>query len=236
MGWMDSIRVRQALMKHQKGQVEEARDMYAALFKENIFFASYLLPYSVLLLREGKYELVKQVLLKANQAKDLTEERRPQLLMNFAVAQWMLGDREAAIEKLEQTHKKYPCGLIYQTLGYLYVESGNVEKAKAYLAEGLAYDEEDSIVLDNMGQLYYRLLNDPEGAYPYFKKAHRIAPEQIDTLYFLSRYDLVQQRYAEAADKLTEALKGRFSPLNYCTREQLEREVAAIREKEANHA
>ncbi len=232
MGIMSGFKVRSALMKHQKGDKAEAMKQYEELYQEGVVSAAYMLPYSVLLLRAGgqaNLEKVKEVLVKAQKAADLTTEKRQQLLMNYSVACWKLGDKEKAMKTLEASHQKYPCGLTYQTLGYLYVENGDAEKALEYNTEALEYDDEDSIVLDNMGQTCYRLLNDKAKAKEYFVKAHEINPKQIDTLYFLSRYDLEEGNKQAAIEKLEQALEGNFSPLNHCTKEEIEQEIADLK-------
>ena len=110
--------------------------------------------------------------------------------MNYAVCCFKLGDIQRGIDLLEKQHQRQPTGLIYGTLGCLYVEAGMTEKALSYNQEALAYDDEDPICLDNMGQTYYRLVGDKAKAKEYFDAAHKIKPGQIDTLWFLSRYDL----------------------------------------------
>ncbi|MDD4080009.1 MAG: hypothetical protein PHP02_01175 [Eubacteriales bacterium] len=195
--------------------------------------ASYMLPYAVLLLRsgeEGAFEKVKEIMVKAQKAPDLSTERKQQLFMNYAVASWKTGDLDKGVRLLEASHRDSPCGLTYQSLGFLYIEQGDGEKALSYNLEALEYDDEDPVILDNLGQTHYRLLKDKEKARPYFEKAHQIKPSQIDTLYFLSRYDLAEGKNAEALGKLEEALEGRFSPLNYVTREMAEAEVNKIKE------
>ena len=99
----------------------------------------------------------------------------------------------------------------------------------AYNTEALDYDDEDSVCLDNMAQTYYRVLGDKEQAKPYFDKAHRIKPGQIDTLWFLSRYDLEKGDTQAAIEKLETASEGRFSPLNYVDKEQVEAEIARLK-------
>ena len=125
-------------------------------------------------------------------------------------------------ELLERQHEKQPSGIVYETLGYLYVEAGETEKAIAFNTEAYEYDDEDSITLDNLGQAYYRLAGDKEKAKEYFEKAIAIKPGQIDTLYFLAQYDLEEDNKEAAKIKLEKALEGRFSPLNYVTREQIQ--------------
>lgn len=103
-----------------------------------------------------------------------------------------------------------------------------VEKALAFNLEAVEYDDEDPVCLDNLGQIYYRVMGDRETARKYFDKAHKIKPEQIDTLWFLSRYDLDRGDRAAALEKLKKAAEGRFSPLNYCDRDQVKAEIAAL--------
>ncbi len=221
----DKLRVRGALLKHQQGKKEEARAQYEALYQDGVILAQYILPYSVMLLRSGEdgaYEKVREMLVKAQKAEDLTEERRQQLHMNYAISVWKLGDMDKAVAVLEASHRKQESSLTYQALGFLYVEQGDADKAIAYNQKALEYDDEDAIVLDNMGQAHYRLRGDKEAALPFFQKAHALKPGQIDTLYFLARYDAEAGRIGEARTKLDEALKGTFSPLNHATRAMVE--------------
>lgn len=104
-----------------------------------------------------------------------------------------------------------------------------VEKTLLFNKEAVDYDDEDPICLDNLAQTYYRCLGDKAAAKPYFDKAHEIKPTQIDTLWFLSRYDLEAGDTAAAVEKLETALEGRFSPLNFTSREMVEAEVKRLK-------
>ncbi|HHT07225.1 MAG: tetratricopeptide repeat protein [Christensenellales bacterium] len=219
--FMDRLKIRSALLKHQRGNKDEAKAIYESLYHDGVNLASYILPYSVLLLRsgeEGAFAKVREMLVKAQKAPDLTEDKRQQLLMNYSIAVWKLGDLDKAISTLEASHRAAPCSLTYQALGFLYIETGDAQKALEYNLEALEYDDEDSVTLDNLGQIYYRLLNDKEKALPYFQKAHENRPSQIDTLYFLAKYDEEAGRFEDAAEKLQTALDGSFSPLNHVNR------------------
>ena len=55
-----------------------------------------------------------------------------------------------------------------------------------------------------------------------------LKPGQIDTLYFLAQYDLEAGDKAAAKAKLEKALEGRFSPLNYATREKVEAALQSL--------
>ncbi len=145
------------------------------------------------------------------------------------MAQYQLGALAAAVTLLEAYHRKYPCGVTYQALGFLYIEAGDAEKALAYNQEAVEYDDEDPVCLDNLGQTYYRLLGDKEKAKEYFDKAHEIKDTQIDTLYFLAQYDKEAGDKQAALEKLEKAAEGRFSPLNYATKEKVQAELEALK-------
>ncbi len=231
MGFLDGIKVRAALTKLQKGDIEGAKRDYEALLKNGIMKPNYLLPYTVLLLRDGgeeNYQKVKNILAKIQRSPELRKEDRTQLLMNFAVADWKLGNQEKAIKLLESAHRERPCGLTYQTLGFLYIETNDAQKALDFNLEALDYDHEDSVTLDNIGQIYYRLLDDKDKAKEFFDKAHEQKPGQIDTLWFLSRYDLGQGKTQGAIKKLQTAREGRFSPLNFVSQEQIDEEIKSL--------
>ncbi len=107
--------------------------------------------------------------------------------------------------------------------------NARLEKTKQLLDAAIEYDDEDAVCLDNMGQFLYRVIGDREGAKAWFDKAHAEKPRQIDTLWFLSRYDLEAGDNAAAITKLETALERRFSPLNYCDKAMIEAEIARIK-------
>ena len=229
MSFMGNIKGRMALAKQGKGDVEGAKKLYEEALAAGLNGANYMLAYSVLLLRDGDYEKAKSLLVKTQKAPGLTDAQRQQLFMNYAVACYKLGELNRAIELMEKQHLRNPSGLIYGTLGYLYVESGDLEKAKAFNQEAIDYDDSDPIALDNMGQTLYRLADDKEAAKPYFEKALKEKPSQLDTLYFLAQYDIEAGNKEAAIEKLEKTLEGRFSPLNHANREKVQKALDQLR-------
>lgn len=104
-----------------------------------------------------------------------------------------------------------------------------IDKMFAFIQESVDYDDEDPICLDNLGQAYYRVTGEKDKAKEWFEKAHAEKDSQIDTLWFLSRYDLEAGDKAAAIAKLEKALDGRFSPLNFCTKEMVQEEVDRLK-------
>ena len=228
MNLIASMKARSAAKKMSDGNNAEAKKLYEEAVEAGLNEPRYLLSYSVLLIREGEFQKARELLVQNQNNPLLTDDSRRQLYVNYAVCVYKLGDLQKGIELLERQHAKEANGLIFETLGYLYIEAGDTEKALAFNKQGMEYDDEDPITLDNLGQTYYRMLNDPEQARTYFEKAHELKPGQIDTLYFLAQYDLAAGDREAAKEKYTQALKGRFSPLNYASREQIEVELAKL--------
>lgn len=104
-----------------------------------------------------------------------------------------------------------------------------IDKMFAFIHESVDYDDEDPVCLDNLGQAYYRVTGEKDKAKEWFEKAHAEKDSQIDTLWFLSRYDLEAGDKAAAIAKLEKALEGRFSPLNFCTKEMVREEVERLK-------
>lgn len=105
----------------------------------------------------------------------------------------------------------------------------SIDKMFAFIQESVDYDDEDPVCLDNLGQAYYRVTGEKDKAKEWFEKAHAEKDSQIDTLWFLSRYDLEAGDKAAAIAKLEKALDGRFSPLNFCTKDMVREEVERLK-------
>lgn len=228
MSLLANLKAQQASRKYQSGDIEAAKRLFEEALTMGLNDPRYILSYSILLLRNGEYQKARELLVAHQNNPILTGESKKQLYVNYSVCMYKLGDMEKAIRILEGQHAKEPTGLIYQTLGYLYVEAADKEKAVAYNTEALEYDDEDPIVLDNLGQTYYRLTEDKEKAKEYFLKALEQKPGQIDTLYFLAQYDIAAGDKAAAREKLQKALEGRFSPLNHANKEMIEAQLASL--------
>ena len=268
MGFMTPIKANKAYRLQQKGQKEEARKLYEEAFAEGLNDPRYNLAYALMIIRDGEYQKAKEFLVKHQKAPGMTPSQRVTLLVDYAACCFRLGDVDKGINTLEQQCQKGETGLLYQTLGYLYVEKYDAanrpdfeqvteipeaaedaageeqaeaavspreaweagqKKAEEFLRKSLEYDDEDPICLDNMGQFVYRVLGDWAAAREWFDKAIRLKDTQIDTLYFLSRYDEEAGDTENAVKKLEKAAEGRFSPLNYCTREMTAKEIARLK-------
>ncbi|MDR1263689.1 MAG: tetratricopeptide repeat protein [Oscillospiraceae bacterium] len=217
-----------ALLAHQRGDYEQALKLYEDAFNKGCTRAAVRIGYAVLLLRTGRSADSVTQLRLAEKASDVTKEQKTQIITHFAVAQYKLGNLPRALELLRELFNKKKTGLLYGTLGYLLVESGDYDEALSFNKEAVDYDDEDPICLDNLAQVYYRLGNDKASAEPLFRKALKIKPESLDTLYFLAQYDIERGDGDSAREKLEKAAKGRFSPLNYATPEMVQQALNSL--------
>ena len=313
MGFMSGMKANKAHRLQQQGKREEAIKLYEEAFSEGLNDARYLLAYALLIIREGQYQKAREFLV-AHQKVQMAPGQRTELLVYYATCCFRLGNPDKGISVLEQQFRKGETGLLYQTLGYLYVEkydmdhrpdfaamaaeaagaeeapqadenavtadgengaaaeennpeenaaeetsaeestaeetpaaetdaaeekaptlspeeewNAGIDKAEKFIRESVEYDDEDPVCLDNLGEFLYRVRGDRAGAKEYFDKAIAIKDTQIDTLYFLSRYDLEAGDKKAALEKLEKAAGGRFSPLNYCNREKITKEIEELK-------
>lgn len=254
---------------HRKGMTDEAEKLYEEAAAGGFTDSRYMLAYALLLIRKGEYAKAKELLVKYQKMPGMAPEQKNELITDYSVCIYKLGEPAKAVSKMEELYHKGPSGTLYQTLGYLYVDicdlkykpaeetaapaepaeeaaevteavtekkvspleayEANCAKAKAFCLEAIEYDDEDAVCLDNMGQYCYRVEGDKAAAKEWFDKAIAIKPGQIDTLWFLSRYDLEAGNKEAALEKLEKALDGRFSPLNYVTKDDIQKEIENLK-------
>ena len=295
MGFMTGFMANKAYRLQKNGQTDEAIKLYEEVFAEGLNDPRYNLAYALMIIRKGAYQKAKDFLVKHQKAPGMTPDQRVTLLVDYAACCFRLGDLDKAINTLEQQARKGETGLLYQTLGYLYVEKydaankpdfpeeeepaevteapaeaaeetvdetpeaageetaaeeaaaetpaeepekelspreaweAGIKKAEDFIDKSIEYDDEDAICLDNKAQFIYRVYGDKEGAKQWFEKAHTLKDTQIDTLYFLSRYDEEAGDKQAALEKLEKIAGGKFSPLNYCSKETVEKEIARLK-------
>ena len=122
MGFLTKIKAARAYRLQQKGQKDEALKLYEEAFAEGLDDPRYNLAYALLITRRGEYQKAKEFLVKHQKAPGMTQDQRVTLMVDYATCCFRLGDIDKGINTLEQQFRKTETGLLYQTLGYLYIE------------------------------------------------------------------------------------------------------------------
>jgi tetratricopeptide (TPR) repeat protein len=85
----------------------------------------------------------------------------------------------------------------------------------------LEYDEDDPVILDNLGQIYYRM-GQVDKAKDFFERAEEEKDDQAVTLYYLGLIYSLEGDKERAREKLNKALTCNITPLSAITLEDIE--------------
>ena len=229
MSFFANMTGNKALTAHNKGEYEKAIQLYEEAVQKGTNNIRVLRGYSVLLIRMSKFDRALEILKMMEKMPGIQPKEKADVRVNYAIILSRKGHLDRAMEILEDEFRHLKNGTMYSIIGFLKIEQGNAEEALAFNKAALEYDDTDPVFLDNLGQTYYRLLNDKKEAKAYFDKAIALKPEAIDTNYFLALYDIEEGNNEKALQRLEMALKGFTSPLNYASPEMIEAKIQEIK-------
>ncbi|HHY82357.1 MAG TPA: tetratricopeptide repeat protein [Clostridiales bacterium] len=212
---------------HSRGKLDKALDWYKKAEKNDVSNPNYRMAHGVLLLRSGYFEEARAIFDKILVFYPRNESVKNNAKINLSLVYWKLGDLDAAIERMRELHNKLKNSRTYGTLGYLLIEKGDYEEALKFNLNALEYDDTDPVVLDNIGQTYYRM-GDMDNAFLYFQKAYEQKGDQAVTLYYLG--DIYKQRgeLEKAREMLEKALECNISALSTISREKIEEKLKEL--------
>ncbi|MBO4367232.1 MAG: tetratricopeptide repeat protein [Clostridia bacterium] len=208
-------------VKEADAKYRSALANYAKAAADKNCAPMYLEAYSVLLMRFQRFDEAMELIRRADK---ITRQKadKQKLRVNYSICLWKKGKLDQAIELMKSVFQDRKMGTIYGSLGYMLIEkaeqTGDFTEAEAFNKEAMTYDDEDAVILDNMGQMYLRM-GRPEEALPFFEKAHKFNPKQVDTLYYLGKLYHEAGRDEEAKEILDHAVIGNYSALCTTTRE-----------------
>jgi len=220
------------MFKEAEAKHREALEAYERAEAAGNNNPRHLMAYGVLLLRSRQYEKARAMMLKVEKLPGLTREMKKQLRINYAVCVWKMGQLDRAIELMRQASEDGLNSMIYGSLGYMLIEkarqTGDFTEAVEFNQKAYEYDDEDAVVLDNLGQLNLAM-GKRDVAFDYFKRAHERKPTQVDTLYYLAKLYGEDGETETAIKMLERALSQTYSALCTTTREQAEELLKELR-------
>ena len=189
-----------------EGKPQEAAEKYRTalkLYEESIqagtVAQNILRAYAVLLMREGYFDKAGELMQKISKMKTLTKDDWFELRVDYSIYLWKTGQLDKAIETIGRAADYKMNGMVYGTLGMYWVEKArethDYQAALDFNMKALDYDDEDPSTLDNLGQLYEIMSQEPgeksaeyrAEAIRYYKRAHKAKPRQTTTIYYLAR-------------------------------------------------
>jgi len=144
-----------------------------------------------------------------------------------ALVLWKKGEIDEAVSLLEDVIKSYVTTSVYESLGYMLIEQGDLEKALKVNLEAYEYNSEDKVIQDNLGQTYY-LLGDYDKAKEIYEKLIKNIPTFPEAYY---NYGLLLEKLGDkekAADMMKKASGLNFSALSTVSKEKIESELERI--------
>lgn len=208
-----------ARASYAKGDMEEAKKMLEKAIKTGRASAAVLISYSYLLLRMGytdKSEEVIQALMK----KTLKPNEEVGVKSNYALILWKKGKLDEAIAILMELYEKAKNSTIYESLGYLIILKGDLDKAIEFNKEAYDYDSSNNIIMDNLGQSYY-LKGDYVSAKNIYEKLMEQSPQFPEPYFYYGSVLMELGRFDEALKTVKQALEYDFTSMNTITKEEV---------------
>lgn len=216
-------------INYYRGDVDTARAWYNRAYNSKGADAKTMISYGYLELKQGNVDKAEKVIKSIMDSK-IAQDDMMFARSNMALVMWKKGDLDGAIKELEDIIIDYKTSVIYGTLGYLYLEKGDLQKALEFNLEAYDYNNKNTVIQDNLGQTYYLL-----GQYDKAKEVQEKLIEQNPTFpeawYNYGRI----LRKTDGPEKALEAIKKaqsyRLSFLSTVTKEEIEKEIKAIEEE-----
>jgi tetratricopeptide (TPR) repeat protein len=151
------------------------------------------------------------------------------LKSNIALVQWKKGQLDDAVATLEEVFAGFKNTAVYGSLGYLLILKGDLEKALEFNREAYDYNNQNAVIVDNLGQNYY-LMGEYDSAGEVYEKLLAGKPDFPEPYY---NYGLVLAATGcreRALELFRKALEQKFSFLSAITREEVEHAIRKLSE------
>jgi tetratricopeptide (TPR) repeat protein len=216
-------------IRYAKGDMDGAVKWLRRAYEMKDNKPQHQIAYGYLLLKTGDIQGAEEVFSNVNE-NHLNRESKLKLQLNKAFVLWKKGMKEEAIERTAGLHEEYKNSMLYGTLGYFYILTGNLEQALSFNLEAYEYSGTDKVILDNLGQTYY-MLGEYDKALEIYEKLLPLDPKFPEAHY---NYGLVLEHKGEhqaALDSMHNALKYKDSLISSITKENIHDKIDELRAK-----
>lgn len=155
------------------------------------------MQYGYLLLRGGDFEEAERIINSAFLLSKITEADKDRARMMLALIKWKSGNLEEAISLYEALLEKGENTTVYANLGFLYIESGDMEKAFEFNKAAYEYNDANNVIADNYAECCVAL-GDEEKAFEILKKAVNSSMPIAENYYHFAKLLAKRKDFEEA--------------------------------------
>ncbi len=176
--------------------------------------------YAYLLLKLGKTDEAAVQNDEALRYATLTEKNS--LRQTKALILWKQGKIDEAISELEELIKVYENTNVYASLGFLYLEKGDYDKALEFNLQAEDFNDSNAIILDNLGTSYYHK-EEYEKAKEIYERVLKLKPVFPEAFYNYARVLDKTGDTEKAIEMARHALKLKFWNISTIQKEEVEK-------------
>lgn len=185
--------------------------------------------YAYMLLKLGHTEKAAEQIKKADELCKVEADRNTTKVTQ-ALVLWKQNETDKAIALLEELIKTYQTTNVYGTLGFLYIEKGDYEKALSFNLEAYDYNNTNTIIVDNLGLSYF-LNQEYDKALETYKGLMKLKPTFPEAFYNYARVLEHFGEYDEALYMCRTAQTLKFWNVSTITREMVDEAVQRLEAK-----
>ncbi|WP_040212155.1 tetratricopeptide repeat protein [Clostridium polynesiense] len=180
--------------------------------------------YAYLLLKEKDIQGCRNILDKLITKENLNLDEESAIKMTLALVYWKEGDVNLAVETLEEVYSKFKNSTLYESLGYLLILQGDLEKALKFNLEAIDYDDNNDVIKDNLAQSYFRLGQYDKSAEIYEKLTEK-GTFFAEPYYYYGLVLKAEGNTIKANEMLKTALSFKQSFLSDLTKDMIQSEI-----------
>lgn len=219
-------------ISYGKGDVQKSIEWFKKAYLTDKARPNTIISYAYLLLKFGNTDEAETILNKFLSASPSHDDEML-AKSNLALVLWKKGDLDGAINMLEEVFATYKTTTVYGSLGYLLLLKGDLEKALAFNLEAYDYNNNNSVIVDNLAFNYY-LLGELDKAEEIYEKLMTQNPTYPEAYYNYGLTLEAKNKSDKALEFMEKALSFKFTFLSTVSREEVENKIKELRAKKQN--